>query len=148
LIKAVYSDKKAEKSEDTKMNTKSKNIEIVITVMKTVMGVQLIKQALCVMLLIFGVDEKRIMAELNVSYNTIKKYSQLLESGRLADLFEDKKYKPKNEMEAYRDEIMAELDKNPARTLREAANIIEKVTGLKRSLPQVRNFLKKTVTGP
>jgi transposase len=89
------------------------------------------------------VDEKKIRAKLNVSYNTIQKYSQLIESGNLAELFEDKNYKPKSKMEAYRDEIMAELDKNPARTLREAANIIEKVTGLKRSLPQVQNFLKK-----
>jgi transposase len=125
------------------MNTENRNIKTVITIMKTVMGVQLVKQVLCCILLIFDVDEKRIMAELNVSYNTIKKYSRLLESGKLAYLFEDRNYKPKSEMEAYRDEIMAELDKNPARTLREAANTIEKVTGLKRSLPQVRNFLKK-----
>jgi hypothetical protein len=41
---------------------------------------------------------------------------------------------------------MAELDKRPARTLREAAAVIEKISGLKRSLPQVMKFLKKTVS--
>ena len=128
------------------MNTENRDIVIVITAMKAVMGIELIKQVLCAILLIFGVEEKRIMAELNVSYNTIKKYSRLQKSGEIAKLFENKKYKRKSEMEAYREEIMDELDKNPARTLREAAYIIEKITGLKRSLPQVRNFLKKTDT--
>jgi hypothetical protein len=37
---------------------------------------------------------------------------------------------------------MAELDKKPARTLREAAAVIEEVCGLKRSLPQGKKFLK------
>jgi hypothetical protein len=35
---------------------------------------------------------------------------------------------------------MAERDKKPARTLREAAAVIEEVSGLKRSLPQVMKF--------
>jgi transposase len=87
------------------------------------------------------------MERLNVSYNTIKKYSGLLENGRLAEIFEDNTYRRKSEMEDYREEIMDELDKKPARTLREAAVVIEQVTGLKRSLPQVMNFLKKTDTG-
>jgi hypothetical protein len=37
-------------------------------------------------------------------------------------------------MEDFREEIMAGLDKKPARTQREAAVVIEKVSGLKRSL--------------
>ena len=143
-FKEAYTPNK--KEEDAVMNTENRDIVIVITAMKAVMGIELIKQVLCAILLIFGVEEKRIMAELNVSYNTIKKYSRLQKSGEIAKLFENKKYKRKSEMEAYREEIMDELDKNPARTLREAAYIIEKITGLKRSLPQVRNFLKKTDT--
>jgi hypothetical protein len=37
-------------------------------------------------------------------------------------------------------ELKAELDNHPDRTLREAATVIEKISGLKRSLPQVRLF--------
>lgn len=128
------------------MKSEDKNIEIVIAILKPLLGIQLMKQALCVILLIFDVDEKKIMERLNVSYNTIKKYAGLLQNDKISELFEDKAYRPKSEMEDYRNEIMSELDKHPARTLREAAVIIEQVTGLKRSLPQVRNFLKKTDT--
>jgi transposase len=127
-------------------NTANKNLQIITEVLQVMIGIRLLKQVLCIILLIFDVDEKKIMSELNVSYNTIKKYSSLLNTGKLSELFEDNVYRRKSEMEDYREKIMAELDKNPVRSLREAAVIIENVTGLKRSLPQVRNFLKKTVT--
>jgi len=127
------------------MDKELNNIEIIINLMSAFMGVRLIKQILCTILLIFGVEEKRIIAELKVSPNTVSKYANLLNNGRLSELFEDNLYRPKSKLEDYRDEIMTELDKNPAHTLREAAVVIEKITGLKRSIPQVRNFLKKTV---
>jgi len=132
-------------SEDTAMDKESKNIDTIIRVMSAFMGIRLIKQVLCTILLIFGVEKKRIIAKLKVSPNTVNKYENLLNSGRLSELFEDNLYRPKSKLEDYREEIMTELDKNPAHTLREAAVIIEKITGLKRSIPQVRNFLKKTV---
>jgi transposase len=128
------------------MEEESKNIEILIQIMSKFMGKRLIKQVLCVVLLIFGVDEMKIISELNVSSNTLKKYANLLKSNRLSELFEDNLYRPKSELENYREEIIAELDKNPAHTLREATVVIEKLTGIKRSIPQVRNFLKKTDT--
>ena len=127
------------------MDKELNNIKIIINLMSAFMGVRLIKQILCTILLIFGVEEKRIIAELKVSPNTVSKYANLLNNGRLSELFEDNLYRPKSKLEDYRDEIMTELDKNPAHTLREAAVVIEKITGLKRSIPQVRNFLKKTV---
>ena len=127
------------------MDKELNNIKIIINLMSAFMGVRLIKQILCTILSIFGVEEKRIIAELKVSPNTVSKYANLLNNGRLSELFEDNLYRPKSKLEDYRDEIMTELDKNPAHTLREAAVVIEKITGLKRSIPQVRNFLKKTV---
>jgi transposase len=129
------------------MEKESKNIEIIIGVMSVFMGTRIIKQVLCVILLIFGVEEKKIMSGLKVSPNTVKKYADLINSGRLSELFEDNLYRPKSKLEDFRAEIMSELDKHPAHTLREAAVVIEKLTGLKRSIPQVRNFLKKTDTG-
>lgn len=128
------------------MRTTDKNMKILIGIIEPLLGVRLLKQVLCVILLIFDVEEKKIMERLNISYNTIKKYANLLQNDKLSELFIDNKYRPKSEMESYKVEILDALDKNPVHTLREAAVIIEQVTGLKRSLPQVREFLKKTVT--
>ena len=128
------------------MEKETKNVELLIQIMSKFMGKRLIKQVLCVILLIFGADETKIISGLNVSSNTVKKYADLLNKDKLSELFEDNLYRPKSELEDYRDEIMKELDKNPARTLRESAVIIENLTGIKRSIPQVRKFLKKTDT--
>jgi uncharacterized protein YneF (UPF0154 family) len=49
-------------------------------------------------------------------------------------------------MEEYRDAIEEELKKNPPETIKEAAAMIEKLSGIKRSDTQVRKFLKKTVS--
>jgi len=57
--------------EDIAMDQESKNIEIIINVMSAFMGIRLIKQIMCVILLIFGVEEKRIIAGLKVSPNTV-----------------------------------------------------------------------------
>lgn len=127
------------------MKTNDDNIQMIINILQERIGIRLIKQILCVILLIFEVDEKKIMNKLGVSYNTIKKYKNILKAGNLAELFADNNtHRNKSELENYTEVILSELDKNPARTLREAAVIIEKVTGIKRSLPQIRNFLKKT----
>jgi hypothetical protein len=109
-------------------------------------GIILAKRLFCVLLLLFEIDRKVIIEKLGVSRLTVKKYSALIGSGNIQDIFADTIYRRRSEMEDFREEIMAELDKKPARTLREAAAIIEKVCGLKRSLPQVMKFLKKTVS--
>ena len=117
-----------------------------MNILKPLIGIQLMKQIFCVILILFEVDEKTIIERLGVSYNTVMKYSRLIKADKLHELFEDRRYRPRSELEDYRDKIIEALDKNPARTLREAALIIEQTTGLKRSIPQVRDFLKKTIT--
>jgi transposase len=107
-------------------------------------GIILAKRLFCVLLLLFEIDKKIIIEKMGVSRLTVKKYSVLIESGNIQDIFADTVYRRRSEMEDFREEIMVELDKRPARTLREAAAVIEKVCGLKRSLPQVMKFLKKT----
>jgi hypothetical protein len=110
-------------------------------------GIILAKRLFCVLLLLFEIDKKIIVEKLGVSRLTVKKYGALIGSGNVQDIFADTVYRRKSEMEDFREEIMAELDKKPARTLREAAAVIEEVSGLRRSLPQVMKFLKKTVSG-
>jgi transposase len=109
-------------------------------------GIILAKRLFCVLLLLLEIDRKVIVEKLGVSRTTVKKYGALIESGNIQDIFADTVYRRRSEMEDFREQIMAELDKKPARTLREAAAVIEEVCGLKRSLPQVMKFLKKTVS--
>ena len=108
------------------------------------LGIRLVKPLFTVLLLIFGVDNKTIIEQLGVSRCSIKKYEELIQSGRITDIFGDHGYRPRSEMEDYKDEIAAALEKDPPHTLGEAAAIIKKVSGLERSLPQVMKFLKKT----
>jgi hypothetical protein len=65
----------------------------------------------------------------------------LADANNIEGIFADTVYR-RSGKEDFREEIMAELDKKPARTLGEAAGVIEEVSGLKRSLPQVMKFLK------
>jgi hypothetical protein len=55
----------------------------------------------------------------------VKKYGALIGSGNVQALFADTVYRRKSGMEDFREEIPAELDKKPARTLREAAAVME-----------------------
>jgi transposase len=118
-----------------------------MTIAEEKTGIILAKRLFCVLLLLFEIGRKIIAEKLGVSRLTVKKYGALIESGNIQAIFADTVYRRRSEMEDFREAIMAELDKKPARTLREAAAVIEKVCGLKRSLPQVMKFLKKTDSG-
>lgn len=50
---------------------------------------------------------------------------------------------PTSELAAFRDVIRESFEKLPARTIAEAAERIERLTGLRRSPTQVRKFLKR-----
>lgn len=106
-------------------------------------GKRLLKQLCCVLLLIFEIDKDIIIDKLGVSRITIKKYSNLIQKDNIEEIFCDNVYRRKSELEDYTDIILSTLDKNPPKTLREAAVIIEKLTGLKRSTNQISNYLKK-----
>jgi uncharacterized protein YerC len=106
-------------------------------------GIAGAKRIIYVLLLLFGVEKKRIQSVTGASAVTLNKYERLIQAGKTQDIFADNIYRRKSEMEDYTAEITAELDKNPAKSLREAAVTIERVTGLKRGIVQVRNFLKK-----
>jgi hypothetical protein len=123
------------------------NIKEFMTIAEEKIGIILAKRLFCVLLLLFEVDRTINVEKLGVSRTTVKKYDALLESGNIQDIFADTVYRRRSGMEDFREQIMAELDKKPARTLREAAAVIEEVSGLKWSLPQVMKFLKKTVSG-
>lgn len=123
---------------------KNEKIEILLEIFKNKFGIRLLRQILCVFLIILEIDESIIRKNLGTDPKTIKKYTTLIKSNNMAEIFKDNVYRQKSEMDNFTEEIMLALEKTPPKTLREAAVIIEKTTGLKRSTNQVSNYLKKT----
>jgi transposase len=120
------------------------NVLKLIGIVEKRLGVRFVRQLFCVLLILFGVEKIRIIEGLGVSRFSIKKYNELIDGGNIEKIFEDNTYRQKSELEGHKTEILAELEKTPPQTLREAAVLIERVCGIKRSIPQVWNFLKKT----
>lgn len=91
-----------------------------------------------------GVAHKKNGEILGIGQTTLRKYLDAFLAGRVAGLKElNYKGKPNLLMEK-KDEIISMLEANPPATYKEAQARIKTQTGLQRSLPQVREFLKKT----
>ena len=91
-----------------------------------------------------GYRHKEICFQLNISHVCLYEYLDLyLKQG--LDGLRHLGYKGKrNLLDENRDVIIAHLETQPPATLKEARVRIEEITGIKRSLPQIRVFLKKT----
>jgi hypothetical protein len=87
-----------------------------ITIAEEKIGIILTKRLFCILLLLFEIDRKVIVEKLGVSLTTVKKFGALIGSGNMRDIFADTVYRRRSEMEDFREQIMAELDKKPART--------------------------------
>ena len=91
-----------------------------------------------------GLAHKEIGATLGIGQNTLREYFDAFEVGRVESL-KQLKYKGKpNRLMEKKGEIIPMLEANPPATYKEAQAKIKAQTGLQRSLPQVREFLKKT----
>ncbi len=95
-----------------------------------------------------GMPHAQISERLCICPTTLRKYFDIYLNGSDAVRVEALKklnYKGKpNRMMEKRVEIVADLEKNPPATQKEAQSRIKELTGIERSLPQVREFLKKT----
>lgn len=94
-----------------------------------------------------GMPHKKIGALLGICPRTLGRYLdtflQGAEVGRVAGL-KNLNYKGKpNRLMERKEEILAHLEENPPATQKEAQAQIKTLTGIQRSLPQVREFLKK-----
>jgi transposase len=74
---------------------------------------------------------------------TVQRYLASYRTGGLDGLRHWGVVGPVSELASYAEEIKASLSKTPVRTVAEAADRIEQVTGLKRRLTQTRVFLKE-----
>jgi transposase len=91
-----------------------------------------------------GHHHKDICDELDISGLCLRKYlDRYLKEG--LDGLKRLGYRGKrNLLDENRDIIIAHLEARPPGTLKEAQVRIEEITGIRRSLPQIRAFLKKT----
>jgi len=91
-----------------------------------------------------GMAHQDIGLYLKVSQTTLRKYFDLYLSGGVEAL-KQLHYQGKiNHLLQHKEVIVAAMETNPPATLKQAQAIIKEATGLERSLPQVREFLKKT----
>ena len=112
--------------------------------MKKVLGKQRYATVLvCLVLMAFWVSNSEINKKLGISFPTLRKYRDALESEKIDRLFEFKGSRTQSALNDYEDMILKEFDNNPPKTLRDAQERIRKLTGLNRSLNRVRVWLKK-----
>ena len=106
-------------------------------------GSRCAKIVICLVLMVYGIKNSEIKDKTGVSYDALRKYRNALESEDIEPLFANKGYREKSELEKYDDLIIADFYKAPPKTLREAQERIEKLTGLTRSLHRIRVYLQK-----
>ncbi len=94
-----------------------------------------------------GESAARIAELLNRDPRTIRACLKKYRDGGLKAVYEYEKHKQESELEAFGELIEKELETRPPRNATEAGDIIEKLTGIKRSPTQVRAFLKKKKSG-
>lgn len=90
-----------------------------------------------------GLSHQEIGRIVRISQTTLRDYLLLYEQGGIAALKEVNFNQPKSELDDYQDQLRHEFEQRPAATVAEAVTRIEKVTGLRRSPTQVKEFLKK-----
>jgi transposase len=91
-----------------------------------------------------GYRHKDICNELDITHTCLYEYLDLYINDGLDGLKRLGYRGRRNLLEENRDIIIAYLEANPPGTYKEAQARIEEITGIKRSLPQIRAFLKKT----
>ena len=90
-----------------------------------------------------GESAARIAQLLDRDPRTIRGCLKKYRDGGLKAVCEYEKHKPECELDAFGELIEKELEKNPPRSAKEAGAMIERLTGIKRSETQIREFLKK-----
>lgn len=90
-----------------------------------------------------GLEHKEIARLAAVSPNTMRSYLRLYQEGGIETLKELRFYQPCSELAAHAVTLEAHFREHPLATIKEAMHEIEALTGIKRSEPQVRQFLKR-----
>jgi transposase len=104
---------------------------------------KIFQRLLFVMLKVKGYSNDMIADILSVSVTTTFNWQHIFREEGLEALATLHYKGQPSALNAYGTQLAFELDKNPVATLKEAQDRIEKATGLKRSLPQIRAFFQR-----
>lgn len=116
---------------------------IILRILTKTFGRRGANVVVCLVLMSFGVKNSEIREKFGISYESLRKYKAALNKGDIEPLFINNGYRAKSELDEYTDAIKRDFDANPPKTLREAQERIEKLTGIRRSLHRLQVFLKK-----
>lgn len=100
------------------------------------------RRMLVLWLLHCGVTREKAADVARVGLTTVERIVKGFREGGLDGVRQWNRSGPTSELNAYRDLIRESFEKEPVRTLAEAADRIEKLTGLRRGLTQIREFMK------
>jgi transposase len=89
-----------------------------------------------------GFSNDEIVKITGVCANTMREYWGQYQDGGIERLKEVKFHKPSSELQDHSDTIEKYLTENPPSSISHAAEMIEKLTGIKRGETQTRKFLK------
>lgn len=101
------------------------------------------KVIICLTLMAYGISNSEINKRIGITFPTLRKYKNVLESGEIEELVVFKGERTKSALDDYEEVILKEFDSNPPKTLRDAKERILRLTGLNRSLHRIRVWLEK-----
>ncbi len=90
-----------------------------------------------------GMTQVRVAEMLGITRHTIAGYEDLYEAGGIDGLKDCHWGSRVSPLQPYADEIEAFLEEHPPRTLEEACDLIEELTGIRREKSFVREFLHR-----
>lgn len=90
-----------------------------------------------------GYSHQEIGRNLRISQKTFRGYLRTYQAGGIEALKKVSFRQPTSALDEHRDTLEAEFKKRPAKSINEAAERIDKLTGIRRSPTQIRQFLKK-----
>lgn len=89
-----------------------------------------------------GLPHHQICSIVGISEGTLRNYLREYLEGGIERLKQFRWGRPQSELEQHRKGLEAYFEKHPPATLKEAAAKIEQLTGIKRGITQVRQFLQ------
>jgi transposase len=92
-----------------------------------------------------GLCHQKIAKLSNVSINVVTKYLKMYNEGGVERIRQVNFYRPQSQLVEFKSLLEEHFEKPPVASIKQAMEEIEKLTGLKRSETQIRQFLTKTL---
>jgi len=89
-----------------------------------------------------GYQHQEIGYIVGICQKTLRNYLRMYQAGGIEALKTLNFYRPKSELDKHREQLKAEFEARPAKSINEAVQRIKKLTGIRRSPTQVAKFLK------